>query len=253
MLKEAYETVEVEQSNELSLIGMQVKMDHETKRVILTQPKFIQSVIDVFGVSKGVPSLALNNMMGDDDNSKLLNDQRRFMSFNSLLMYGVTRTYPEIKLAVIRFSTKFNRANELDLNKATRVAEYIYGCKDEHKMILAPKSLKIMSASDASYGEHADGKSHSGGVVGFESDTSCHFGYISGKQPVVVKSVGEAELITKNRVGDYVALSCELLDELGYLQECVPMYGDSTCSMQMLKQGTGSFKRAKHIKVHFFG
>ena len=27
---------------------------------------------------------------------------------------------------------------------------------------------------------------------------------------------------------------------------------DSTCAMQMVKQGTGSFKRAKHIKVRFF-
>jgi hypothetical protein len=26
----------------------------------------------------------------------------------------------------------------------------------------------------------------------------------------------------------------------------------STCAMQMVKQGTGSFKRAKHIKVRFF-
>jgi len=30
------------------------------------------------------------------------------------------------------------------------------------------------------------------------------------------------------------------------------MYVDSTCAMQMMKQGTGSFKRAKHIKVRFF-
>jgi hypothetical protein len=27
---------------------------------------------------------------------------------------------------------------------------------------------------------------------------------------------------------------------------------DSTCAMQLLKQGTGSFKRAKHIKVQYF-
>jgi hypothetical protein len=172
------------------------------------------------------------------------------MSLNALLMYGAMRTYPEIKPAVIHLSTKYNKANELDLNKATRVAEYIYGCKDEHKMILVPKSLMMMSASDASYGEHAEGKSH---VVGFESDTSCHFAYVSGKQPVVAKSVGEAELIAENKVGDYVVWSCELLKELGYPQGCVPMYVDSTCSMQMLKQGTGSFKRAKHIKVRFFG
>jgi hypothetical protein len=30
------------------------------------------------------------------------------------------------------------------------------------------------------------------------------------------------------------------------------MYVDSQCAMQMLQQGTGSFKREKHIKVKFF-
>jgi hypothetical protein len=44
----------------------------------------------------------------------------------------------------------------------------------------------------------------------------------------------------------------ELIKELGYLQMTVPMLVDSTCAMQMIKQGTGSFKRAKHIKVHYF-
>ena len=39
-------------------------------------------------------------------------------------------------------------------------------------MMLAPKSLKLVSAADAAYAIHADGKSRSGGVVGFESDTS---------------------------------------------------------------------------------
>jgi hypothetical protein len=153
---------------------------------------------------------------------------------------------------VIHLSTKYNRANILDLRKATQVAEYIYGCQNQHKSILAPKSLKMISTADASYGEHADGKSHSSGTVGFESDTSCNFAFVSGKQPVVAKSVGEAELIAENKVGDHVEWCREILEELGYPQECVPMYVDSTCTMQMLKQGTGSFKRAKHIKVRFF-
>jgi hypothetical protein len=117
---------------------------------------------------------------------------------------------------------------------------------------LAPKLMKIVSAADASYAEHADGKSHSGGVVGFESDTCCYFAFVSSKQPVVAKSVGEAELIAENKIGDYVKWSCEMLEELGYPQDCVPMYVDSTCAMQMLNQGMGSFKRAKHIKIRFF-
>ena len=42
------------------------------------------------------------------------------------------------------------------------------------------------------------------------------------------------------------------MEELGFPQSTVTIYQDSTCSIAMLKQGTGSFKRAKHIKVRFF-
>jgi hypothetical protein len=44
----------------------------------------------------------------------------------------------------------------------------------------------------------------------------------------------------------------ELLEELGYSQKKSPMLVDSTCAIQMVKQGTGSFKRAKHIKLFYF-
>lgn len=42
-----------------------------------------------------------------------------------------------------------------------------------------------------------------------------------------------------------------MLEELGYLQRKAYMHIDSTCVMQMIKQGTGSFERAKHINLHF--
>jgi hypothetical protein len=116
-------------------------------------------------------------------------------------------------------------------------------------LILEPKSLNLVSAADASYAEHPDGKSHSGGAVGFVSDSSCYFGFVSAKQPMVAKSAGEAELIAQNKVGDLVEWAREMLNELGYLQKKVPMLVDSTCAMQMVKQGTGSFKRAKQSSL----
>ena len=187
--------------------------------------------------------------MGDEIESPLLENQSDYMSKCAMLMFVSQRTYPEIRPAVVKLSTKYNKATMHDMKKAIRVAEYIYGCKDSHKLILKPKSMQMVSAADASYAEHPDGKSHSGGVVGFESDTSCNFGFVSSKQPVVAKSAGEAELIAQNKVGDLVEWAREMLEELGYPQKTILLMVDSTCAMQMVKQGTGSFKRAKHIKV----
>jgi hypothetical protein len=69
---------------------------------------------------------------------------------------------------------------------------------------------------------------------------------------VVAKSSGEAELIVENKVGELVEWQIQFMEELGYKQKTVVMHVDSTCAMNMVKNGTGSFKRAKHIKVRYF-
>ena len=50
--------------------------------------------------------------------------------------------------AGIKLSTKYNKATELDLEKAQRVAEYNYGCKDTHKLVLPPKELTKLIAQN---------------------------------------------------------------------------------------------------------
>jgi hypothetical protein len=136
--------------------------------------------------------------------------------------------------------------------KAMRVAEYIYGTREEHCLVLSPKSLQIVAASDASYAEHADARSHTGGVIGFESDSGCWISFISCKQPFITQSAGEAELVAVNHVGNYAEWAIQFMEELGFNQKPVIMMQDSQCSLKMLKNGTGSFKRAKHIKVRWF-
>jgi hypothetical protein len=252
MLQNKYEEITIEHGDEIGLIGMQVKLDRQLKTVTFTQPKQVAWNIETFSVGKAAPSPALMKLMDDDEESCLLQNQSDYMSKFAMLMFLSQRTYPEICPATIKLSTKYNKATEADMQKAIRIAEYIYGTRATHKMVLSPKHLTLVSAADASYAEHPDGKSHSGGAVGFASDASCYFAFVSSKQPVVAKSAGEAELIAQNKVGDLVEWARHLLEELGFPQKKVPIMVDSTCAMQMVKQGTGSFKRAKHIKVRFF-
>ncbi len=56
---------------------------------------------------------------------------------------------------------------------------------------------------DTSHGEQADGKSHIGGAMGFECDTSCYFALVSSKQAMVVIFFGEAEMIAESKIRDY--------------------------------------------------
>ncbi len=253
MLRVAFKEVIVTRSDEIGIVGIHLKMDREKKEAVLSQPKWEQKVIWEFGISQKTPTPALTNLMAEDNETKLLKDQKKFMSLNSLAMYGATRIYAEKKLpAATKLASKYRKAMEADMEKLNRVSKYVYGCAGHHEYVLAPKSLQVISCADAAYATHADAKSHTGGVVGFESTKSCWTGIISGKQAVVAKSSGEAELIAENKVGDLVEWRIQFMEELGYTQKTVVMHVDSTCAMNMVRNGTGSFKRAKHIKVRYF-
>jgi hypothetical protein len=54
------------------------------------------------------------------------------MSISAAVMFLTQRTYPGICPDVVKLYTKYNKATNLIMQKARRVAEYIYGCKDKH-------------------------------------------------------------------------------------------------------------------------
>jgi hypothetical protein len=95
-------------------------------------------------------------------------------------------TSPEIHPAVVKLSTKYDKVTKEDTKKTLRVAEYLFGGKESHKLVLKPKKVNLIRVADASHAEHPDGKSHSHGIICFESDTSCYFGFVSPNQPVIV-------------------------------------------------------------------
>ena len=196
MLKTAFDELTVERCETINILGMTVRLERAKGRAVINQNKrFVDNLITTYGVTKTVVTPATGDLKYAREDSKLLEDQRMFMSLNAALMYASKRTYPEISFAVVYLSLRYNKATEDDYAKAIRVAEYIVGCGENHGLILSPKSLQLVAKSDASYVENADGKSHMGGAVGFESDYACRFMWLSTKQPVVALSTCESELI----------------------------------------------------------
>jgi hypothetical protein len=84
---------------------MQIKMDIIDKKLILTQSKNVDRIITAFGVHKGAPTFALSNVMGDDDTSPLLQNQKQFMSLNSMLMFIGQWLYEIVHILVTSIQT----------------------------------------------------------------------------------------------------------------------------------------------------
>ncbi len=227
-------------------------MERDKGRAVIKQKRFVDKLTEEFKVAKSAITPATADLLYEREDSELMRDQKKFMSLNATLMYASKRTYPEISFPVVYLASKYNKATQDDYGKAMRIAEYIVGCGDDHSLILAPKALQLIARSDASYAEHKDGRSHTGGCIGFESDTACWFMWVSSKQPVVALSTCESELIATSTIGCGVEWGRQFLQELGHVQLTIEIGVDNKCSMHLLEQGTGSFKRAKHIKVRYF-
>jgi hypothetical protein len=140
VLQDKYKKVTIEIGDDRILTGMQIQMDCNEKKVVLTQPKHVARVVETFGVDKGAPIPAVVKLMGCDDDWLKLKDQADYMSKCATIMCLSQQLYPEIRPAVVKLSTKYNKATESDMEKARRVGEYIYGCKDTHCLVLAPKT-----------------------------------------------------------------------------------------------------------------
>ena len=251
-LRTTFEEITLDRGDTINILGMTVVMDRAKGRAIINQKKFMEKIKESFNIAKSAITPATGDLLHDKGDNEVLQDQRKFMSLNATLMYASKRTYPDISFPVVYLASRYNKATESDYAKALRIAEYIVGCGEDHCLILAPKSMQIIARSDASYAEHADGKSHTGGCVGFESDEACWFLWVSTKQPVVALSTCESELIATSTVGGGVVWGKQFIQELGFTQMTIEIGVDNKCSMHLLAQGTGSFKRAKHIKVRFF-
>ncbi len=87
MIKNKYQEITIEQGDQLGLIGMQIVMEREHCKVIISQPKQIAQIIESFKVTKGASSPALVKLMTDEDNSPLLTDQSDYMLKCAMLMF----------------------------------------------------------------------------------------------------------------------------------------------------------------------
>lgn len=253
LCRDCFQEITVEEGNELNIIGMNFDFDRVGKQVTIRQQQFIRELVKAHGVSKKSVTPALDDLYDEDPSSPVLSDQIHFMSINSSCMYAGKRTYPEILPATTYLASRYWKATEADLAKVVRVVEYLHSNEEEHALILRPRSLSIVASSDASYGEHNDGKSHTGGCVGLGGDDGgSFFIFVSSKQPVVAKSSCEAELISGSTVGDYIVWLQYMIFQLGYGKHAAVLEQDNTAAIGFVSKGKGSFKRSKHIKVRYF-
>jgi hypothetical protein len=102
---------------------------------------------------------------------------------------------------------------------------------------------------DASYGTHADGKSHTGVAIALGSGPVVTK---STKQKLTTKSSTEAELVALSDSASLVLGVRNFLEAQGYEVPPATVYQDNLSTMAMIEAGKPTSDKTKHISIRFF-
>ena len=169
----------------------------------------------------------------------------------AMILYLAKRARPELLTAVSYLATRVTRCDSDDVDKLIRLVRYIRGTRDMG-MILKPGSsgVRVHLFVDASYGVHADGKSHTGScvVIGDLGAVHCR----SSKQQIVTKSSTEAELVGLSDSANQGIYLRNFLTLQGYDMPAVTIYQDNMSCMALLARGRSGGERTRHIAIRYF-
>jgi hypothetical protein len=250
-LEKRYSALGVQTGTVHSYLGM--TFDFSIQGMVkVTQEGYITELLDSEEIKSSVKTPASPDLHELDLASPELNktDKEHFHSVVAKLLYLSKRTRPDILVAISFLTSRVLVATDQDATKLMRVLKYLNGTRHMGIILSAEEAvLSLKIYIDASYGVHADGKSHTGSnaTLGNANITAK-----STKQKLVAKSSTEAELIAAS---DSVstAIHCRnFLEAQGYKLPPVTVFQDNMSTIAMIRAGKPTSDRTRHVNIRFF-
>jgi hypothetical protein len=238
-------TVQYEVNNELSYLGMQVKVEEDSATIDMSS--YVRNLVrDVATKVELSPGTRVSFKV-DESSPKLEEKERKwFHSLTAKLLYLAKRARPDILTMVCFLCTRVQEATVEDKRKLHRVLGYLKGTVGTYLKLKPKGPLQVEAYIDASFASHPDSKSHTGVVILVAGSLV----YVSSKkQKCVTKSPTEAELVGLTDNIGLVELVHEFLEFVTMKSIPKPIiYQDSTSVISLITKG-GGITRTKHLRA----
>lgn len=251
-IQSKFSVVTVHRGKNHSYLGMMFDFESKPNAVVVKMSGYIADLINDYNILNKVTTPANNNLFSEIKPELLsVEESKTLHTIVAKLLYLATRVRFEIMLAVNYLTTRVNKFTKGDWDKAKRVLEYLNGTQDIGLTLCIGKQgpSAVHLYSDASYGVHEDGKSHSAGVVTIGDAT---VNVKSQKQKIVTKSSTESELVC---VSDTIGLAYHIKDFLegqDVYVDAIDLHEDNMSTISMMVKGASTNARTRHIRVRYF-
>ena len=248
-LTSKYKTLSVHRGLVHSYLGM--TFDYTAPGLVkVTMEKYVQDVLDGYQVIGHAATPASVNLFDLRDSPALnTDDAMEFHSRVAKLLYLAKRVRPDILTPVAFLSTRTRAPTADDQAKLNRVLRYINSTK-EMGMVLEPdKDVTVLVYADASYGVHADGKSHTGVYITLGRGGVF---FRSTKQKIVTKSSTESELVGLSDSLGQAIWTRNFLTGQGYKLGPAKVFQDNMSTITLATKGRSTSDRTRHIHIRYF-
>ena len=177
-------------------------------------------------------------------------DRERFHSIVAKVLYLAKRVRPDLLTTCTFLAGRVQFATEQDNRKLDRMMKYINSTTELGITFDMSEDMSISAFIDASYGVHADGKSHSGAVITLGKHGPVHAK--SNKQKLVTKSSTEAELVSLSDNISQVIWTRDFLMSQGYNMKAATVYQDNMSTMALAEKGRSTAEKTRHINIRYF-
>ncbi len=173
-----------------------------------------------------------------------------FHTFVAKALFLTMRSRPDIRLTVAFLCTRVREPTSYDWMKLTRLMNFLQKTKEDSLVLRSDGTRKIEWSVDASFGVHADMKSHSGMSMTMGRGAILS---MSRKQKINTRSSTEAELVAVDDSLSQILWTKNFLDEQDYKTAAHIILQDNESAIKLETQGHKSIgQRSRHINMKYF-
>lgn len=239
-------------------LGVHIERDRATCTIILDQHKYIEEVLERFGMADckpiGTPLDAKTQLvkLKEEEYEQYLHEMHGIPYKEAVgsLMYAMVATRADLAFAVSIVSQFMSKSGPLHWAAIKRILRYLKGTLDM-KLCLGGKDISLKGYCDADWGGDLETRRSTTGYVFFIGKGAISWN--SKRQPTVALSTTEAEYMATTQAAKEAIWLRQLMTDIGCVQEkTMTIMSDNQGSIALAKNPK-HHSRTKHIDVqHHF-
>ena len=236
-------------------LGMKLVRDRVRRTITISQPGYLEDLREEYGITSTQCPMTpmVDKMREPESESNPALDKAGIQLYQSkvgAILWPAMGSRPEVQFATNTHARYTKSPLRGDMDTLDRVLDYLVNTPELGLVLGGHGGVILYATVDASYGTHADRKSHTGCTLHIGKGSGA-FMARSKKQTVTADSSTVAEFIATHLAAKEIMWARTLLEEMGHPQLEPTALGEDNMSTIAIINNDCNGQKTKHIEIRF--